>query len=293
MDHMLRRDSVSFTVELTDEEFARYRALIYRVSGIQIPATKRVMVSNRLRKRLRATGISTFAAYYSMLTSPGPGEVEMPRFLDEITTNETYFFRDVHHFDWFGSTFIPELIAKAKLGKRSRSLRVWSAAASTGEELYSLAIKLMEHKAELSGWKITLLGTDLSGAVLNAAKAGVYDDRSLRAVTPDQRGLYFDHDPATQRWTVKPEVRALGTWKPHNLLKPVVGEPFDLILLKNVMIYFDADSKQTVVKNLLAAMAKDGCLIIGPTEGVHHLLGSVQRHNAWLDQRGGGDVGGL
>lgn len=284
---------MSFTVELTDEEFTRFRALIYRVSGIQIPVTKRVMVSNRLRKRLRATSISTFAAYYTMLTSPGPGEAEMPRFLDEITTNETYFFRDGHHFEWFGSTFIPELIAKAKLGKRPRSLRVWSAAASTGEELYSLAIKLSEHKADLAGWKITLLGTDLSGAVLESAKAGSYDDRSLRLVTAEQRKLFFDHDPAKQRWIVKPELRALVTWKPHNLLRPFVGEPFDLILLKNVMIYFDADSKQKVVKNLLAAMARDGYLIIGPTEGVHNLLGSVDRHKAWLYQRGGGDVGGV
>lgn len=290
-DRTRGRDALSFTLELTEEEFTRFRALIYRISGIQIPTTKRVMVSNRLRKRLRATGIPTFAAYYTMLTSPGPGEAEMPRFLDEITTNETYFFRDAHHFEWFGSTFLPGILAQAKQGKRPRSLRVWSAAASTGEELYSLAIKLTERKAEFSGWKITLLGTDLSGAVLDAAKAGVYDDRSLRSVGPEQRKLYFDHDPAAQRWVVKPEVRALGSWKPHNLLKPFVGEPFDLILLKNVMIYFDAASKQTVVKNLLGAMARGGYLIVGPTEGVHNLLGAAERHSAWLYQRGGGDVG--
>ena len=114
---------------------------------------------------------------------------------------------------------------------------------------------------------------------------------AVRAVSPEHRKLYFDHDPVAQRWTVKPEVRALVSWKPHNLLKPFIGESFDLIFLKNVMIYFDAASKQTVVKHLLHTLAKDGRLIIGPTEGVHSLLGPLERHHAWLYQRGGGDVG--
>jgi chemotaxis protein methyltransferase CheR len=279
-------------LELTEQEFERFRGLIYKVSGIRIPPTKRVMVSNRLRRRLRATGIDAFSSYYSLLTTPGAAaEAEMPRFLDEITTNETYFFRDPHHFEWFGGTFLPELVKKARLGKHPRSLRVWSAAASTGEELYSVALKVQERKAELGGWKVVLFGTDLSPAVLDSARKGTYDERALRLVDKDQRRLYFDQDPAAQRWTVKPEVRALATWKSHNLLRPLLQDPFDLILIKNVLIYFDTESKKAVVAHLVDRLAKGGSLIVGPTEGIHNMLGALERKSAWLYQRGASDVG--
>jgi chemotaxis protein methyltransferase CheR len=271
--------------ELTAAEFERFCGLIYKVSGIRIPPTKRVMVSNRLRRRLRATGLTTFAAYYALLTSSSAGAAEMPLFLDEITTNETYFFRDTQHFDWFGNDFLPALVRDAHARKRPRSLRVWSAAASTGEELYSLAMKVHERKDSLAGWKTTLLGTDLSAAVLAAARAGAYDERSLRNINPAQRQLYFDRDPSGVRWVVKPELRAMATWKVHNLLSAFGEPPFDLVLLKNVMIYFDPASKQTVVNNLRAAMADGGYLIVGPTEGVHNLLGGLVRHSTWLYQK--------
>lgn len=279
-------------LELTEPEFERFRQLIYKVSGIRIPPTKRVMVSNRLRRRLRATGIDTFSAYYTMLTAPNESaEAEMPRFLDEITTNETYFFRDPHHFEWFGTTFLPELCRQARTGKHPRTLRVWSAAASTGEELYSIALKIQERKSELSGWKITLLGTDLSTAALDAARRGVYDARALRLTTPEQRRLYFDHDPAADRYTIKPDIRALAQWKIHNLLRPLDSGPFDVILIKNVLIYFDLASKQTVVHNLIDRLARGGSLVVGPTEGIHGMLGTLERRTAWLYQRGASDGG--
>jgi len=141
--------------ELTDDEFARFLALIYRASGIRIAETKRVLVSNRVRRRLRATGIETFAAYYAFLTSPS-GAGEMPAFLDAVTTNETYFFRDQAHYDWLGDEFIPHLLAEAAARRRPRGLRIWSAACSTGEEPYSIAIKLADRRAELLGWRLSV-----------------------------------------------------------------------------------------------------------------------------------------
>jgi chemotaxis protein methyltransferase CheR len=279
-------------LELTEPEFERFRQLIYKVSGIRIPPTKRVMVSNRLRRRLRATGIDSFSAYYAMLTAPDAhAEAEMPRFLDEITTNETYFFRDPHHFEWFGSTFLPALGRQARLGKHPRTLRVWSAAASTGEELYSIALKVQERRSELSGWKIALLGTDLSTAALDSARKGVYDERALRLISAEQRRLDFDHEPATDRYTIRPDIRALAQWKVHNLLRPLDAEPFDLILIKNVLIYFDLASKQTVVRNLIDRLASGGSLIVGPTEGIHGMLGALERKTPWLYQRGASDGG--
>ncbi len=121
--------------------------------------------------------------------------------------------------------------------------------------------------------------------MLNAARAGVYDARVLRLIPPAERPLHFDHDLEKDRWTVKPEIRSLATWKSHNLLHPLKEEPFDCIFLKNVLIYFDADSKQRVVRHLLNVLAPGGFLVIGPTEGVYNLLGSLNRLKTWLYQR--------
>jgi chemotaxis protein methyltransferase CheR len=270
--------------ELTDEEYERFCGLIYRVTGIRIADNKRIMVGNRVRRRLRATGIASFAEYYAFLTSPGGGG-EMPLFLDAITTNETYFFRDIQHYQWLEQTFLPEVNQQAKDRKRPKVLRIWSAACSTGEEPYSIALKLLGQRLLLSGWRTSILGTDLSGAVLAAAETGSYDERAVHLVDPKQKQLFFSEDAAAQRWLVKPEVKALVTWKQHNLLRPLREEPFDCIFLKNVLIYFDTESKKTVVRNVIDALAKGGYLVIGATEGVHAMLDPLKKVKSWLFQR--------
>jgi chemotaxis protein methyltransferase CheR len=270
--------------ELTDEEFKRFCGLIYRVAGIRIADTKRVLVANRVRRRLRATGIKTFSEYYAFLTSPS-GTGEMPLFLDAITTNETYFYRDKHHYQWLGETFLPEIVQQAAQRKRPRVLRIWSAACSTGEEPYSIALKVVAQKHLFSGWRINLVGTDLSGSVLASARAGTYDERAIHLISPEERMLHFEEDVQTKRWTIKDDVRSLVTWKLHNLLTPLEAEPFDCIFLKNVLIYFDTVSKQTVVRNVLAAMAKGGYLVIGPTEGIYTMLDPLTKLKPWLYQK--------
>ncbi len=271
-------------IELTDDEFDLYLALIYRVAGIRIAETKRVLVSNRVRRRLRATGIETFAAYYAFLTS-AKGAGEMPAFLDAVTTNETYFFRDQVHYDWVGGEFLDAMIAEAAARRRPRSLRIWSAACSTGEEPYSIAIKLADRRAELLGWRLSVLGTDISGAALDVARAGVYEERALQRVDAETRKKRFDAAPDGKRWTVKADVRAPVSFQSHNLLKPLGAEPFDCVFIKNVLIYFDAASKQTVVDLALRSIAKGGVLVTGPTEGIHGMLGSLDRLKPWLYRR--------
>lgn len=270
---------------LSDADFDRFLGLIYRVSGIRIPTTKRVLVSNRLRRRLQATGIASFGAYYSYLTSAG-GAKEMPRFLDEITTNETYFYRDPHQFAWFGGEFLQEVAEAAHRHQRTRRLRIWSAAASNGAELYSIALTIQENRSTIPSWTVSLLGTDLSEAMLEEARAGKYDERALRLVNPDLRHRYFDEDASHRRWTIKPAIRSMPKWKVHNLLKPIVGEgPFDCIFLKNVLIYFDADSKQAVASSMVEALAPRGYLVLGPTELIPTMLGPLVRRKSWLYQR--------
>ncbi len=270
--------------ELTDEEFKRFCGLIYRVAGIRIADTKRVLVANRVRRRLRATGIKSFSEYYAFLTSPS-GSGEMPQFLDAITTNETYFFRDSQHYAWLGETFLPEIAKETAQHKRPRTLRIWSAACSTGEEPYSIALAVMGKRHLLTGWRLNLVGTDLSGSVLASARAGVYDERAIHLVSAEQRKRFFDEDAATHRWTIKDEVRSLVTWKLHNLLMPLKEEPFDCIFLKNVLIYFDMASKQTVVKNVLASLSKRGYLVVGPTEGIYTMLDPLTKIKPWLYQK--------
>ena len=273
--------------ELTDEEYAKFCGLIYRKAGIRIADNKRVMVGNRVRRRLRATGIASFKDYYAFLTSPA-GAGEMPQFLDEITTNETYFFRDMQHYQWLGGEFLPELARSAALKKRHRRLRIWSAACSTGEEPYSMAIEIAEKRPIFAGWNIKILGTDLSGAVLAEARAGRYDARAVRLVEPARRSAFFDEDAAAGTWTVKPDVKAMVTWKMHNLLLPLADEPFDCIFIKNVLIYFDKDSKQVVVKNLVESLAAGGYLVVGPTEGIYNMLDPLIRVKPWLYRKPGG-----
>jgi chemotaxis protein methyltransferase CheR len=196
-----------------------------------------------------------------------------------------FFFRDIQNYEWLGDTFLPEVIKQALARKRPKNLRLWSAACSTGEEPYSIALKVLAKKQLLPGWRTSILGTDLSGAVLNAARAGSYDARAVRLIEPAQRMTYFDEDPMAERWVVKPEVKSLVTWKQHNLLFPLREEPFDCTFLKNVLIYFDTESKQTVVKNVLDAMAKGSYLVVGPTEGIYTMLDSLTKHTSWLYQR--------
>jgi chemotaxis protein methyltransferase CheR len=271
-------------IELTDEEYAKFCGLIYRTAGIRIADNKRVMVGNRVRRRLRATGIASFKDYYAFLTSPA-GAGEMPLFVDAITTNETYFFRDVQHYRWLGDEFLPEVAQRAALRHHPRRLRLWSAACSTGEEPYSMAIEILEKRLVFAGWNIKVLGTDISGAALDEARSGRYDARAVRHVEPARRLAFFDEDTDAGRWTVKPTVKALVTWKSHNLLSPLREDPFDCIFIKNVLIYFDKDSKLVVVKNLIEALAPGGYLVVGPTEGVYNMLDALGRVKSWLYQK--------
>jgi chemotaxis protein methyltransferase CheR len=268
---------------LSESEFERFRVLIYRLSGIRVQPTKQVLVANRLRRRLKETGIAGYDAYYRFLNSP-EGREEVARFLDAITTNETYFLRDPSQFEWLGGPLLDEIFSDAAHGRHPKRLRVWSAAASSGEELYTIAMILREHASRVGGWKLDLLGTDLSGGMLDAARAGVYDQRALRLVDAKRRETFFRQVPLdTTRWEVVPELKKMTRWKKHNLMFPLVGEePFDVIFLKNVLIYFDNESKTRVLKNVLAALRPGGYLVVGPTDAVARFLEDTKRERPWL-----------
>lgn len=270
--------------KLLPQQFERFRDFIYRQSGIRIDASKITLVGNRIKRRLLAGDHADFDAYFKYLTSArGAGEIEP--FLDAITTNETHFFRTIAHFEWFKGDFLTEAISRHRAGERSDSLRIWSAACSTGEEPYSIAICLAENSLRLKGWKHSIVGTDISEAVLQEARLAVYKSRSLEEVSPVQLRRYFEPQTSQQTWRVRSSVSELVEFHRHNLMKPLRLPPFDCIFIRNVLIYFDRESKKVVIKHLIDSLARGGYLVVGPSEGVYDMLDPLVKKSTFLYQK--------
>jgi len=270
--------------ELTATEFRRFQLFIYEMSGIRIPDTKRTLLSNRVRRRLKASGFDDFQSYFRHLKST-LGRGELTGFLDAVTTNETFFFRTEKHFKWFHSEFINEMVIQARGGQRRRKLRIWSAACSTGEEPYSIAICLAENQLRLRDWKLEIVATDLSEDALQSAREGVYKERAVQSLDEKRRRRHFTKLKNEPLWRIKPNLQELVHFHRHNLMEPWAGSAFDCILIRNVLIYFDRQSKQRVVDNLIRSMAAGGYLVVGPSEGIYDMLQDLTKHSTFLYQK--------
>jgi chemotaxis protein methyltransferase CheR len=270
--------------QLTQQQFDRFRDFIYRQSGIRVDPSKIALVSNRIRRRLRAGNHPDFDAYYKYLTS-NQGAPELEQFLDAITTNETHFFRTAAHFDWFRTEYLSEASLHQRQGKRQPQLRVWSAACSTGEEPYSLAICVSENSLRLTNWKISIVGTDISEAVLKEAREATYQARALEEVSPVQLRRYFQELESGKSWLVRPGVRDMVEFHRHNLMEPLRLPPFDCIFIRNVLIYFDRASKKGVIANLVGALNSGGYLVVGPSEGIYDMLDPLVKRSPFLYQK--------
>lgn len=268
-------------IRLTEDEFDRFRSFIYNATGIRMADGKITLLSNRIRRRLRSLGVESFEEYYRRLTCGSlPGELE--HFIDAVTTNETHFFRSDQHFEWFRENFLPERIARSR--PHERRLRVWSAACSSGEELYTLAICIDEAIGRLAGWQISLLGTDISEAMLTAARRGVFPERSLEQVAAGRRRKYFSRK-AEGEWAIDHRLIGMCEFRRYNLLEPFPGPKQDCIFIRNVFIYFDRKSKEKAVANLIDALAPGGSLVVGPADGVYELLGELEKKSIFLYEK--------
>ena len=269
---------------LSPQQFERFRAFIYDKCGIRIDEKKVSLLSNRIRRRLRAGDFDNFDIYYRFLTSPA-GKKELEGFLDAITTNETFFFRTGKHFDWIRTELLTEVVSQCRSGKRPPSLRFWSAGCASGAEPYSIAICLAENKYRIRDWSLEILGTDISEEALCVAREGRYKARAVEAVTQEQRRRYFQHHVEEDLWQVRPEIKKLVEFRRHNLMHPSPESGFDCVFIRNVLIYFDRDSKQVVVNNLLNALAVGGYLLVGPSEGIYDMLKPLRRISPLLYQK--------
>jgi chemotaxis protein methyltransferase CheR len=267
--------------EVTDAQLAKYAKLIYQATGIVISPKKKQLLSNRVRRRLRATGIRSFEDYFVNLCGLPITDPEWDAFLQEITTHETYLLRDESNWDWFRDTFIPEIARQARAGERKKSLRIWSAACSTGDEACTIAICIADRLMGSASWDIQVLGTDIGVEVVNAARAAKFSKRAMQHVPDSYRTRYFTKEKDAESWTAKKNVTQWMKFYQHNLLEPLKERPFDLVFLKNVLIYFDQESKKIVLNNLSQVMRPGATLITGAAEGVVGLLNDLQREAAW------------
>jgi chemotaxis protein methyltransferase CheR len=254
--------------DLGDDLFDKFRDLIYREAGIALNEGKKSLFVSRMAGRLRELQIPSFEDYHRIVSDPASVE-ERGRMLDRICTNETQFFRDARQFLFLNDELFPRLESQAG-ARGSRRIRVWSAACSTGEEPYSLAMALLHRFPPAAGWQIEVLATDLSTKVLNIAGAGLWPIDKSSDIPMVYRKEFMLRGTGTQQGKMKagPEIRAVVKFARLNLNDPPypVDGQFDFIFCRNVLIYFDHESKARVVERLLDHLVPNGCLFLGYAE---------------------------
>jgi len=262
---------------MTPQDFDFLRKLLRERSGLVLSAEKQYLAESRLLPVARRYGFSTLGELVEKLKSLPPklaGEV-----VDAMTTNETFFFRDKLPFEHVRDTIMPALCATGR-GKR---IRIWCTAAATGQEPYSIAMTLKEMGPALAGVKVEIVATDLCGDVLERAKAGVYSQFEVQRGLPIQMLLkYFTQ--ADETWQIAPELRAMIQFRPLNLLNDFspLGT-FDVVFCRNVLIYFDQQTKASVLNRIARQMPDDGFLVLGAAETV---VGLTEAFKPMTDRRG-------
>lgn len=247
---------------LDTKTFKKYQELIYSVTGISLREGKESLVSARVAKRMRALGIDSHDHYLSLLADRNHSQ-ELTQFMDAISTNVTSFFREKHHFD-----IVDRLFARWLAEGRTR-FRFWSAASSSGEEPYSLGMTLLERLAGRSV-DLKILASDISTTVLKKAMIGEYDNKRAESIPPDLKTRYFS--PEKGSWVVKAPLRDLITFATVNLSRlPLrLHGPFDVILCRNVMIYFDMELRERLVSEFHRLLRPGGFLMVGHAESLIH-----------------------
>jgi chemotaxis protein methyltransferase CheR len=256
--------------DFSNADFERVRQLIYQHAGIALNDSKRPMVYSRLARRLRALHLQRFSDYLALLNDPQSTEWES--FTNALTTNLTAFFREAHHFDILQQFLQPRVA-------RGESLSLWSAAASTGEEPYSIAMTLAEAFGQRR-IQARLLATDLDTQVLAHASAGVYAEDKVAQIPDNLLKRYFLKGSGQNagRVKVRPVLQDIMTFKQLNLLSATwpMKQPFDAIFCRNVMIYFDKTTQRTLLEKMAGLLKPDGLLFIGHSENLHHVTDLFQ-----------------
>ncbi|MDR2763263.1 MAG: protein-glutamate O-methyltransferase CheR [Planctomycetaceae bacterium] len=252
-------------MHISDAEFHSIRDLVYQHFGIALTEQKKGLVVGRLQKILKQHKFNSFKEYYDHLVAD-KSKAAITELANQITTNHTFFFREIEHFDFFKSDVLPWMVNEHK-ANRNNDLRIWCAAASSGEEPYTIIITLLEHFGmDYKNWNCGLLATDVSEKALVAALRGVYDQTRLQGVPTPIINKYFKKN--NDGYEIAEKVKKEVTLRKFNLMNETLPfkKPFDCIWCRNVMIYFDAPTKHALVNRMYKHTVNGGYLLIGHSE---------------------------
>lgn len=261
------------------EDFDFIAQILKKRSGLVISRDKLYLLESRLLPLARRLGIDSMGALVASIRQR-PDETLLRDITEAMTTNESFFFRDTHPFEQFRTHTLPALL---KSRASQKHIRIWCAAASTGQEPYSLAMILREEAFKLTGWRVEIVATDLSREVLERARQGIYNQFEVqRGLPPAMLNKYFSK--TGDNWQISAEIRSMVTYREFNLLNSMMGlGKFDIIFCRNVLIYFDQETKGMVLNNIARLLPSDGYLYLGGTETI---LGVTNAFKQAPGQRG-------
>ena len=264
---------------MTPQDFNYLRQLLRQRSGLVLSAEKQYLAESRLLPVARKHGFAGLTELVTKLKAANTAPLSVD-VVEAMTTNESFFFRDKVPFEHFRATIMPALMAARAREKR---LRIWCAACATGQEPYSLAMSLKSIGPALARWRTEIVATDLSGECLEKAKAGIYSQFEVQRGLPIQLLVKF-FAQVGDAWQIAPEIRAMVQFRPLNLLNDFSAlGTFDLVFCRNVLIYFDQDTKIAVLNRIARQMPSDGFLVLGAAETV---VGLTEAFKPMSDKRG-------
>jgi chemotaxis protein methyltransferase CheR len=258
-----------YKAELSDDQFDKLGAFINRETGIKMPPAKKVMVQARLKKRLKELGIPTFEAYLQYVFGKEGIESEVIHVFDAISTNKTDFFREPVHFSFLKEHVLPEFKAK----KTGSTLKVWSAACSSGEEPYTLAMSISEFLGDSKDFDFRIHGTDISTLILKMALNAVFTEERLRPAVPEflvRKYFMKSSDPVKRTYRAVPELRQKLSFSRLNFMDEnyPIAEKFDVVFCRNVLIYFDREVQEAVVQKICRYLKSGGYFFHGHSESL-------------------------
>jgi len=257
-------------IELTDEEFRLLASFIYDHAGLYFDETSRFLLESRLQNRLKEHHFDSFLKYYHYLLYHQDRVEELNVMIDIVTTNETYFYREKSQLEAFAEEILPEL---AERNAKKKRLRIWSAGCSTGEEPYTLAILCSESGLFDSSWGVDIIGTDISQRVLNTARKAVFSQSSFRATEENELNRYFTRDE-DGKYALNDSIRNMVHFGHLNLMdEKMMGliRECDIIMCRNVIIYFDKNAKAKVVNSFFKKLVSEGYLLLGHSESLMNI----------------------
>lgn len=259
---------------LSDREFLRFSAFIYDHTGIKMPPAKKTMLEARLQKRLKANSIDSFEEYSDFVFSQQGKATELIHLIDVVTTNKTDFFREPAHFEYMVKTAIPNIMARRD-DLRREPLRVWSAGCSTGEEPYTLAMVLSEFASGRQDFRAQITASDISTRVLQTAHTGIYPEERTDTIPLNLKKKYLTRSRERSRSLVRicPGLRSMVSFRRINFMDDDLGiaEKMDIIFCRNVVIYFDKQTQQTLMRKFYRQLRPGGYLFIGHSETLNGL----------------------